>query len=189
MIYGKRALAFGVFIFFSCRKPDPHQEPVGPVAVVSSQSPICEAHASLDEMDTRVPVPLLPMMANHQKQNMRDHLLAVQEIILASGRNDFAGVERAATRIGYSAEMGKMCTHMGAGAQGFTEQALAFHHTADSIATAARKHDRPAVMTALGTTLQACTACHETFRQRVVDQATWTRLTSMPAPTGHHPGG
>jgi hypothetical protein len=129
------------------------------------------------------------MMANHQKQNMRDHLLAVQEIILASGRNDFAGVERAATRIGYSAEMGKMCTHMGAGAQGFTEQALAFHHTADSIATAARKHDRPAVMTALGTTLQACTACHETFRQRVVDQATWTRLTSMPAPTGHHPGG
>jgi HAMP domain-containing protein len=60
---------------------------------------------------------------------------------------------------------------------------------ADSIATAARKHDRPAVMTALGTTLQTCTACHEAFRERVVDQATWSRLTSMPAPTGHHPGG
>lgn len=150
---------------------------------------ICEAHASLDEMDTRIAVPLLPMMANHQKQNMRDHLLAVQEIILASGRDDFAGVERAARRIGYSAEMGKMCAHMGAGAQGFTEQALTFHHTADSIAAAARKHDRTAVMTALGATLQTCTACHETFRQRVVDQATWTRLTSMPASTGHHPGG
>ena len=85
--------------------------------------------------------------------------------------------------------MGQTCTHMGAGGKGFTEQALAFHHTADSIAAAARKHDRPAVMTALGATLQTCTACHEAFRQRVVDQATWTRLTSMRAPTGHHPGG
>lgn len=31
----------------------------------------------LDGMDTRAPVPLLPMMANHQKQNMRAHLQAV----------------------------------------------------------------------------------------------------------------
>jgi len=189
MIHGKCALAFGVLVLVSCQKPAPRQEPVGPVAEVSSAVPSCEAQASLDEMDTRVAVPLLPMMANHQKQNMRDHLLAVQEIILASGHDDFAGVERAATRIGYSAEMGQMCTHMGAGAKGFTEQALAFHHTADSIAVAARQHDRRGVMSALGTTLQACTACHETFRQRVVDQATWTSLTSRPAPTGHHPGG
>jgi hypothetical protein len=189
MNHGKRALAFGVLILSSCQNPAPHHEPVGAVGDVSSPSPICEAHAALDEMDTRVAVPLVPMMANHQKQDMRDHLLAVQEIVLASGRDDFAGVERAAARIGYSAEMGQMCTHMGAGAKGFTEQALAFHHTADSIAGAARQHDRPAVMAALGATLQACTACHETFRQRVVDTATWTRLTSVPAPNGRHPGG
>lgn len=189
MIHAKRALAFGALVLVSCQKPQPHQQAVRPVAEVSASSPSCEAHASLDEMDTRVAVPLLPMMANHQKQNMRDHLLAVQEIILASGRDDFAGVERAANRIGYSPAMGQMCTHMGVGAKGFTEQALAFHHTADSIAVAARQHDRPGVMAALGTTLQACTACHETFRQRVVDQATWTSLTSMPAPIGHHPGG
>ena len=43
------------------------------------------AAALLDSMDTRVPVPLLPMMANHQKQNMRDHLHAVQEIVGAVG--------------------------------------------------------------------------------------------------------
>jgi hypothetical protein len=78
---------------------------------------------------------------------------------------------------------------LGAGAKGFTEQALAFHRTADSIAAAARKHNRPGLMTALGTTLQTCTACHETFRRRVDDQATWTHLTSMPGSTGHHPGG
>jgi Cytochrome C' len=158
-------------------------------ADVDRPSPVCEAHASLEEMDTRVAVPLLPAMANHQKQNMRDHLLAVQEIVLAAGRDDFVGVETAAGRIGFSPQMGQMCTHMGAGAKGFTEQALAFHHSADSIGTAARQHDRAAVMTALGSTLQSCTGCHETFRQRVVDQATWTRLTAAAPPAAHHPGG
>jgi hypothetical protein len=114
---------------------------------------------------------------------MRDHLLAVQEIVLAAGRDDFSAVETAAGRIGSSPQMGQMCTHMGAATPGFTDQALAFHRTADSIAGAARRHDRGAVMRALGTTLQACTGCHETFRQRVVDQATWSQLTAtVPAP-------
>jgi hypothetical protein len=165
----------------ACRSP---AAPVPP-----SPPPACAAQASLDDLDARVAVPLLPMMANHQKQNMRDHLLAVQEIVLAAGRDDFAGVETAAGRIGFSPRMGQMCTHMGAGAAGFTEQALAFHHTADSIASAARQRDRAAVMAALGKTLQACTGCHEVYRQRVVDDATWTRLTSKAAPAGHRPGG
>jgi hypothetical protein len=137
--------------------------------------------------DARTPVPLLPMMADHQKQNMRDHLLAVQEIVAALAIDDYAAVERSAGRIGYSEQMGQMCAHMGAGAPGFTEQALAFHHTADTIAGAARRRDRAAVTRALGTTLQTCTTCHAAFRQQVVDEATWTRLTSTPAPAGHSP--
>jgi len=36
--------------------------------------------ARLYEIDKRTPVPLTPMMANHQKSNLRDHLVAVQEI-------------------------------------------------------------------------------------------------------------
>ena len=61
--------------------------PSAPVAPPTA----CAAHAALEQIDTRVAVPLLPMMANHQKQNMRDHLLAVQEIVLAAGRDDFSG--------------------------------------------------------------------------------------------------
>jgi len=162
-----------------------------PTAGADAEGPshVCAAQASLEQMDTRVAVPLLPMMANHQKQNMRDHLLAVQEIVLAAGREDFAGIARAASRLAFSPQMGQMCTHMGAGAKGFTEQALAFHHTADSIGIAARQQDRGAVMKALGATLQACTGCHETFRQRVVDEATWSHLTSTVASAGHHAGG
>jgi hypothetical protein len=32
-------------------------------------------------MDKRAPIPLTPMMAEHQKGMMRDHLVAVQEIV------------------------------------------------------------------------------------------------------------
>jgi hypothetical protein len=142
------------------------------------------AAETLELMDVRTPLPMVPMMANHQKENMRDHLLAVQEIVLALASDDFAAIERAAERIGFSQETGQMCTHMGAAATGFTEQALAFHHTADRIVIAARERDRARVLGQLGATLEACTSCHSSWKQQVVDETTWKRLTST-APTAH----
>lgn len=140
-------------------------------------------------MDSRSDVPLLPMMANHQKQNMRDHLAAVQEVVTALARSDYPGIEKSAARIGFSEQMGAMCTHMGAGAPGFTEQAIGFHKTADGIVAAAKKRDREAVLEALGATLATCTGCHSKWKQHVVDEATWTRSTSHAAPMPMHGGG
>jgi len=122
----------------------------------------------LDQLDRRRPLPLLPMMAQHQKQNMREHLEAVQAVVAAAAVNDFAKVALAADRMGFSETMGRMCEHMGAGAPGFTEQAIAFHHTADEISTAAKQKDGPGVLGALSKTLTACTSCHETFKQQLV---------------------
>lgn len=130
------------------------------------------------QLDTRTAVPLLPMMANHQKQNMRDHLLAVQEIVAAAAEDDYAAIERAVGRIGFSEQMGQQCTHMGTGAPGFAEQAVAFHHTADRIAAAARERDRAGVLRHLDATLQACTTCHAQWKQQVVDEATWQKLAA-----------
>ena len=139
--------------------------------------------AELDGMDTRTPLPLLPMMAEHQKRNMRDHLVAVQEIVAALGSDDLPAVAKAAERIGYSEQMGQTCSHVGAGAPGFTEQALAFHRAADRIAAAAREGDRRRALAELGSTLRACTSCHATWKQQVVDEPTWRRLTSSEPPT------
>lgn len=166
----------------------------GDAGAVSTPAPeagvgVCEAQQALDRMDGRTPVPLLPMMANHQKQNMRNHLVAVQEVATAMAVEDFAAVEAASRRIGMSDRMAQMCTHMGAGAPGFTEQALNFHRTADTITAAAQQKDMKAVAKALGATLQTCTGCHATFRQQVVDQAAWSRITSMPPPGGRGPRG
>ncbi len=147
-----------------------------PAQVSSSSTASNEPQAELDRLDGRAPVPLLPMMANHQKQNMRDHLVAVLEIVAGLARSDFAAIETAASRIGYSEQMGAMCAHMGAGASGFTEQATNFHRTADRIAEAARDKDQTRVIAELGATLQTCTACHAAWKQHVVDEATWQRL-------------
>jgi len=160
---------------------------VAPAA--SAPAPSAHPQDSLDRLDARTPVPLLPMMANHQKQNMRDHLVAVQEIVAAVATSDFAAIEKSAGRIGYSEQMGAMCTHMGAGAPGFTEQALGFHKTADGIAAAAKKKDREGVLKALGETLSTCTSCHSKWKQHVVDEATWSSSTSQPAPMPMHGGG
>lgn len=133
---------------------------------------------ALDQLDARTPVPLLPQMAAHQKQNMRDHLLAVQKIVGAVASGDFASVERAATEIGYSESMAGMCRHMGAGAPGFTERALAFHHAADGIAAAARELRTDRVLSELAKTLQVCTSCHATYKQSVVDARRWQEITA-----------
>lgn len=133
-------------------------------------------HVELDSLDTRIPVPLLPHMALHQKQNMREHLESVQGIIDGLNRKDFKAIETAAAKMGFSEEMGKMCERMGAGAPGFTEQALSFHKNADLIAAAARKRDTQAVLISLQNTLSKCTACHAAFRQEIVSEATMKKF-------------
>ena len=142
------------------------------------EAPRAPAPDPLAQLDTRSAVPLLPMMANHQKQNMRDHLVAVQEIVAAAAVDDYDAVVRAVGRIGFSEQMGQMCTHMGTGAPGFAEQAVEFHHTADRIAAAARERDRAGVLRHLDATLQACTTCHAQWKQQVVDEATWHALAA-----------
>jgi cytochrome c556 len=127
--------------------------------------------------DGRRPLPLLQMMADHQKSLMRDHLSAVQEIVTALASDDFAAVERAASRLGYTEEVGRMCRHLGTASPAFTQQALAFHHTADGVAAAARAQSRQRVLAELSTTLQACRACHAKWKQEVVDESTWSRMS------------
>lgn len=156
----------------------------------SPQGPVAARPPTVDEvaerLDSRKPVPLLPMMAQHQKENMRNHLLAVQEIVAALGRDDFDAIREATKKIGYSDSMAQMCNHMGAGAPGFTEVALDFHRTADTIGVAAGQRDRVAVHKALAATLERCVGCHATYKQRLVDETGWQQATAAPSPTGAH---
>ena len=156
-----------ISICIGCRSPaDTAKAQPSAHAAASAITP--SPHDALDKLDQRRPVPLLPMMAQHQKQNMREHLEAVQEMVAAAAVSDFEKVAVAAKRMGFSESMGRMCEHMGAAAPGFTEQAWGFHHTADEIGQAAKRQDSAAVLAALSKTLQACTSCHTTYKQQLV---------------------
>jgi hypothetical protein len=74
--------------------------------------------------------------------------------------------------------MGQMCERMGAGAPGFNELALQFHHTADTIGTAAKQRDANATLKAVAATLQTCVGCHAVYQQQIVDEATWKKVMS-----------
>lgn len=162
-------------------------EPSSAAEVASTDA--CAPIEQLNAMDTRRPVPLQPMMAWHQKQNMMEHLVAIQRITDGLAREDWEEIARASALIESSPQMQQMCQHMGAGAEGFTELALDFHRRADAIGAAARAHDGPGVLRATASTLQACTSCHATFRQEIVDAPTWqARTGSSHDPAMMHGG-
>jgi len=116
-------------------------------------------------------------MAMHQKHNMLAHLVSVQRITEALAAEDWDAVAAAGAELGTSPEMQMQCDQLGRGAPGFTELGLDFHRRADAIAEVARAHDGPEVLRALARTLDACTSCHATYRQDVVDAATWRART------------
>jgi hypothetical protein len=167
-----------------------HEHEIGASARPTTASAATVAEPSADDrlrsIDQRQSVPLLPAMANHQKQNMRDHLNAVQAIIAGLAIGDFPAIEQASHRLGFSEQTGQMCTHMGLGAPGFSEQAIEFHQTADRIAASAVKGDAEGVTRDLAATLALCTGCHARWKQQVVDEKMWSQLTGVQATSRAH---
>ncbi len=159
---------------------------LGMSAMASAVAAEAPHHGAMAEhhVDNRTPLPLSLPMANHQKQNMRAHLEAVQAIVAGLAAKDFPAIEKAASAMGYSPEMEGQCQRMGAGAAGFAERAIAFHKTADEIAAAARRKDAQGVTASLGRTLAQCTGCHATYKQEIVGEDGRGEL--MQRMGGHH---
>lgn len=126
--------------------------------------------------DLRKPLPLLEFMAEHQKQNMREHLEAIRDLMGGFARKDFKIIKEASQRLGSSPQMNMMCNHMGQGAPGFTSMALKMHTEADKIVTAADKKDLTAAMVATERTLQSCTNCHAAYKQQIVSEQEWNKI-------------
>jgi len=187
------AMLAPLLILVACRG-----EQAAPTAPAEAIPPAGTAHVIADDassaavelaaLDERRPVPLQPMMAWHQKQNMMQHLVAIQRITGGLASQDWEEVASASALIETSPAMQRMCEHMGAGAEGFSELGLNFHQRADAIGEAARAHDGPGVLRAMSDTLQACTGCHATYRQDVVDAETWQLRTGATHQPVEGPG-
>lgn len=122
------------------------------------------------QSDTRVPVALPPDLAGHMLANMRDHLLALQEIndALARGSYDKAA-KIAEERLGMPSlkmhgahEVSKFMP------QGMQDAGTAMHRAASRFAIEAQNAgvsgDIKPALSVLGEVMGACVSCHGGYR-------------------------
>jgi hypothetical protein len=146
------------------------------IAVMLASAAACASSVSdhqshgASQSDGRLLVKFPDDMRVHTISNMRDHLLALQEINIALSRSEFDGAAKIAEqRLGMSS-LGK---HDAAHLAQFMPQAMQdvgtqMHRAASRFAIEAQSASvsndvRPA-LAALGGVMQQCVACHATFR-------------------------
>jgi cytochrome c553 len=121
---------------------------------------------SVASSDTRTLVELPEMMQTHMLSNMRDHLAAINEILvyLGSGELDKAA-ETAEYRLGMSSLESHGASHMAQFMPGGMRQAgTTMHKAASRFAIKAQEGEVLAAYKALSEVTAACVACHSGYR-------------------------
>ncbi|MDX2476353.1 MAG: hypothetical protein QNL05_03200 [Gammaproteobacteria bacterium] len=125
------------------------------------------ATAPADE-DARQLVNLPGMMQQHMMSNMRDHLVALDEILvnMANGELDKAA-DIAEHRIGISSLESHGASHMAKYMpEGMQQAGTRMHRAASDFALKAGEGDVRSVYSALPGITSACVACHSAYRIR-----------------------
>ena len=112
--------------------------------------------------DDRIVLQTSPMMKEHQKKNMREHLRTVQEIMVLLGKNDFKKASKTThEKLGLTEERKRMCGVFG---EDFSKIGIAFHESANKLSEVLKTKDYEKTLDALGEMLGHCVTCHDTFR-------------------------
>lgn len=121
-------------------------------------------HHAMNMQDDRISLNMSPQMKQHQLQNMRAHLAAVQEIISQLSENKFDAASRTAhQKLGLTKEMASMCNRFEN--EEFKSMGINFHKSADEMGEVIAKGNMQTSLAALNKTLGYCVSCHEKFRQ------------------------
>jgi hypothetical protein len=134
------------------------------LAALASLQPGISAAAN----DTRVPVELPGMMREHMLANMRDHLAAINEILVYLGDGDLEkAAETAEFRLGVSSLEVHGASHLaGFMPEGMREAGTAMHRAATRFALKAEEGEILPAYGALSEVTAACVACHAGYRVR-----------------------
>lgn len=116
--------------------------------------------------DTRILVKMPKMMQEHQLANMRDHLMAINEILMNMGKNDLdKAAEIAEQRLGMSSLSSHGASHM---AQVMPKEmsmmGTSMHKAASRFALTAEEGEVLPAYKALQEVTAACVACHAGYR-------------------------
>ena len=123
---------------------------------------------SIADEDSRQLVELPEMMQLHMMSNMRDHLVAINEILItmANGQLDQAA-EVAESRLGMSSLESHGAKHMSRFMpEGMRQAGTSMHRAASRFALKAQEGEALPAYSALAEVTSACVACHTNYRIR-----------------------
>jgi len=126
------------------------------------------SNISSAEDDSRQLVELPKMMQQHMMSNMRDHLVAINEILInmANGQMDQAA-EVAESRLGMSSLESHGASHMAEFMpEGMRQAGTSMHRAASRFALKAQEGDALPAYNALAEITSACVTCHSGYRIR-----------------------
>jgi hypothetical protein len=124
-------------------------------------------NAKADE-DTRQLVELPEMMQQHMMSNMRDHLVAMNEILASMANNELdKAAEVAESRLGMSSLEFHGASHMAKFMpEGMRQAGTSMHRAASRFALKAQEGEALPAYKALSKVTSACVACHACYRIR-----------------------
>lgn len=123
---------------------------------------------SIADIDTRQLVRLPEKMQQHMLSNMRDHLAAIDEILVAMANGELErAAEIAEYRLGMSSLESHGASHMaGFMPEGMRQAGSGMHTAASRFALTAQEGELAAAYKTLAGITSACVTCHTAYRIR-----------------------
>ena len=123
---------------------------------------------SAADNDARQLVQMPKMMQEHMMSNMRDHLAAINEILLSMGSGDlYMAAEIAEQRLGISSleshGASQMAKYM---PEGMRQAGMSMHRAASRFAMKVQEGELLPAYRSLSEVTSACVACHTAYRIR-----------------------
>jgi len=127
---------------------------------------VCLPAASASSGDSREVVELPKMMQEHMLANMRDHLAAINEILIYLGSGELEKAsETAEFRLGVSSLESHGASHMARFMpEGMRQLGTEMHRSASQFALVAEEGELLEAYKALSNITTACVACHSGYR-------------------------
>jgi len=122
--------------------------------------------SSVASNDTRILVELPEMMQQHMLSNMRDHLAAINEILIYLDNDELEkAAETAEYRLGMSSLKSHGASHMAKFMpEGMRHAGTTMHKAASRFALKAQEGEALPAYKALSAITAACVACHSGYR-------------------------
>ena len=139
-----------------------------PLNVIAPALLLLVSNISLAQEDSRQLVALPQVMQRHMLSNMRDHLAAINEILISmANRNLDQAAEIAESRLGMSSLESHGASHMAKFMpEGMRQAGTSMHRAASRFALKAQEGEVLSAYAVFSEITSACVACHSGYRIR-----------------------